>query len=118
MMKSTVVFRQWHRILTIYNRIFRRFGIRSQIIRIFKKNLEDISPFACFLACVILRFTSGATPADCIEVSMVAESFLIHISADVSASIGGGSGFEPTTVRATRSKHGAVYHSATLVRHK
>ena len=24
--------------------------------------------FACFLACVILRFTSGATPADCIEI--------------------------------------------------
>ena len=22
-------------------------------------------PFACFLACVILRFTSGATPAEC-----------------------------------------------------
>ena len=30
---------------------------------------------ACFLACVILRFTSGATPADSIEVSMVAEPF-------------------------------------------
>ena len=30
---------------------------------------------ACFLACVILRFTSGVTPADCIEVSMAAEPF-------------------------------------------
>ena len=45
-------------------------------------SLEDISPFRgatdgvqsqggsleCFLACVILKFTSGATPADCMEV--------------------------------------------------
>ena len=30
---------------------------------------------ACFLACVIIRFTSGVTPADCIEVSMAAEPF-------------------------------------------
>ena len=30
---------------------------------------------ACFLTCVILRFTSDATPADCIEVSMAAEPF-------------------------------------------
>ena len=27
----------------------------------------------CFLTCVILGFTSGATPAECIEVSMAAE---------------------------------------------
>ena len=65
-----------------------------------KKNLEDLSPFCgaidtpvldygdvcpgfqsqgrsltCFLTCVILRFTSGVTPADCIEVSMAAKSF-------------------------------------------
>ena len=64
------------------------------------KNFEDISPFrgatdntvldfwwycpqfqsqggslACFLTCVILRFTSAVTPADCIEVSMTAEPF-------------------------------------------
>ena len=32
-------------------------------------------PFVCFLACMILRFTSGAMPADCIEVSMAAEPF-------------------------------------------
>ena len=31
--------------------------------------------FACFLGCVILIFTSGVTPADCIEVSMAAEPF-------------------------------------------
>ena len=31
--------------------------------------------FACFLVCVILRFTSGATPADCTEVGMAAEPF-------------------------------------------
>ena len=30
---------------------------------------------ACFLACVILKFTSGMTPADCIEVSMAAKPF-------------------------------------------
>ena len=48
-----------------------------------------------------LRFTSGATPADCIEVSMAAEPFLIH--ADVSTSIDGGSGLEPMTVHAARS---------------
>ena len=28
---------------------------------------------ACFLACVILKFTSGVIPADCIEVSMAAD---------------------------------------------
>ena len=30
---------------------------------------------ACFLTCVILRFTSGVTPADCIEGNMAAEPF-------------------------------------------
>ena len=30
---------------------------------------------ACFLTWVILRFTSGATPTDCIGISMVAEPF-------------------------------------------
>ena len=30
---------------------------------------------ACFLTCVILRITSGVTPADCIEISMTAEIF-------------------------------------------
>ena len=47
-------------------------------------NSSDICPgfqsqggslFTCFLACVILRFTSGVTPADCIEVGMVVEPF-------------------------------------------
>ena len=33
------------------------------------------SLFKCFLACVILRFTFGVTPADCIEVSVAAKSF-------------------------------------------
>ena len=32
-------------------------------------------PFACFLTCVILRFTFCVTPADCIEVSMAAGPF-------------------------------------------
>ena len=35
----------------------------------------------CFLTCVILRFTSGVTPADFIEVSIAAK-LLIHILAD------------------------------------
>ena len=65
-----------------------------------KKNLWDISSFrgatvtpvgdvcpgfqsageslACFLACVILRFTSGMTPADCIEASMEPSLFNPH----------------------------------------
>ena len=34
-------------------------------------------PFVCFLTCVILRFTSGATPADCIWVLMFNVSFKI-----------------------------------------
>ena len=32
-------------------------------------------PLACFLAWVILRFTSGVTPADCIGVSLATEPF-------------------------------------------
>ena len=44
---------------------------------------------------------------------MAAEPFSIHILTDVSASIGGGSGLKPMTVRAARSKHGTVNHSAT-----
>ena len=35
-------------------------------------------PLACFLACVILRFTSGVTPADCTEVSIAASLFDPH----------------------------------------
>ena len=50
-----------------------------------------------FLTCVILRFTSGVTPADCTEVSMVAEPFE-PVLIEVSTSIGGGSGLEPTTL--------------------
>ena len=33
------------------------------------------SLFACFFACVILRFTSSVTPAGCVMVSMAAEPF-------------------------------------------
>ena len=50
------------------------------------------SLFACFLVCVILRFTFGVTPAHCIEVSMVAKPFSFHILTNVSASIVGGWG--------------------------
>ena len=53
----------------------------------------------CFLACVILRFTSGATPADCMEYD--SRAFLIHELTDVSASIGGGSGWYFSLTRCT-----------------
>ena len=62
---------------------------------------------------LILRFTSGVTPTDFLEVSMAAEPFLIQVLADKSTSIGGGLGLEPTTVRAAYSKHSAVSHSVT-----
>ena len=39
----------------------------------------SVDPFACFLACVILRFTSGATADDWIEVSMAAESCDLYL---------------------------------------
>ena len=73
----------------------------------------------CFLACVILRFTSGVTPADCVEVQHGSRNFSIHILTDLFASIGGGLGqirLKPMTVRAAHSKHGAVNHSATPTR--
>ena len=34
-----------------------------------------VGSLACFLTCGILRFTSGVTPADCIEASMAAKPF-------------------------------------------
>ena len=34
-----------------------------------------VDPFTCFLTWLILRFTSGATPAECIGVSMAAQPF-------------------------------------------
>ena len=76
---------------------------RVKLVRtpFFKQFLEDISPFveplkplfwisgdvcpgfksqagslACFLACMIPKYTSGATPADSMEVSMAAEYFM------------------------------------------
>ena len=55
------------------------------------------------------RFTSGVTPADCIEVSMAAKPFQ---STYMSTSIGGGLGLQPITVYATCSKHSTVNHSA------
>ena len=39
----------------------------------FKARVDAL--LVCFLTCVILKFTSGATPADYLEVSMAAESF-------------------------------------------
>ena len=43
-------------------------------------------------------------------------AFLIHLPADVSVNMGGGSGLEPMTVHAAHSKYGAVNHSATPAR--
>ena len=40
-------------------------------------------------------------------------AFSIRVLADVSTSIGGGSGLEPMTICAARSKHSAVNHSVT-----
>ena len=61
---------------------------------------------ACFLACVILKFTSGVTPADCIEVSMAAEAFWSMYLQACPQALVEGSGLEPTTVHAAHSKHG------------
>ena len=42
--------------------------------------------FACFLAYVILRFTSGATPAEWLYRDQNgSRAFLVHVPADVSA---------------------------------
>ena len=63
------------------------------------------------------RFTSGVTPAGCIDVaSMAAKPFLIHIPVDIFASFCDGSGLKLTTVCVACSKHDAVYHSPTPVR--
>ena len=47
--------------------------------------------FAYFLTYVILRFTPGATPADCTGVSMVTKPFQFTYFTGVPSSIGGGS---------------------------
>ena len=71
----------------------------------------------CFLTFVILRFTSGVTPADCIEVSMAAKPFWsTYLNTDMSVSIAGGSGLKSMMVHAACSKHDTVHHSATLAR--
>ena len=55
------------------------------------------------------------TPADCIEVSMVAKPFqsMLQACPQVLVEVCSRPGLEPMTVRAARSKHGAVNHSAT-----
>ena len=70
----------------------------------------------CFLACMILRFTSGVTPADCIEVSMVAEPFeYMHLQTYLQALVEvlARPGLKATIVHAAGSKHSTVNHSAT-----
>ena len=74
---------------------------------------------ACFLTCVIPTFTSGMTPADCIEVSKAARPFrstylqtCLQALVEVFARLG----LKPMTIRANRRKHGVVNHSATPTR--
>ena len=74
---------------------------------------------ACFLTCVVLRFTSGATPADCIEVSMAAKPFqttYLQMCPQALVEDWARPGLEPMTVHAAHSKHGTVNHSATPAR--
>ena len=72
--------------------------------------------FACFLACEIFRFTSGVTPADCIEVSMAAELFqstylqIMYPQALVEVWA------RARTQDCLCGEHSAVYHSATPAR--
>ena len=69
----------------------------------FKVTMDPL--LAYFLTCVILRFTSGATPADCIEVSMAGRPFqYIYLQ------IPCGEGLNPWPYMLY---HSAVYHSAT-----
>ena len=76
---------------------------------------------ACFLTCVIPRFTSGTTPADYIEVSMAAEPFRstnLHVCLQALVEVWARLGLEPTTIRAAPSKHGVVNNLATPARQK
>ena len=60
-------------------------------------------PLACFLTCGILRFTSGVTPADCIEVSMAAEPFrsrYLQMCPQALVEVRAGPGLEPMTAHA------------------
>ena len=56
------------------------------------------------LACILLRFTFGVTPAHLLAASLVAEQFLIHILACIQALVGIKSRIEHATAlqRATR----------------
>ena len=69
--------------------------------------------FACFLACVILRFIFGATPADCKEVSVAAKPFQsMHLQTCPQSLVGVWAGAQ--IFNHLCSKHSTVYHSATL----
>ena len=75
------------------------------------------SLFTCFLTCVILRFTSGMTPADCRD-HHGSRAFLTHVLTNVSASIGGGLGWGSSPCLAQTQdrlcdEHSTEYHSAT-----
>ena len=84
-------------------------------VLVFKQFLEDVSDvysgfqsqggsLMCFLACVILRFTSGADWWG----QHGSQAFLINILAGTSRRIGGGSGLEPATVCAASTALYAV----------
>ena len=80
-------------------------GFQSQVVSI----------FTCFLACVILRFTSGATTADCIEVSMANEPFWsMYLQMGSQALMEVWAGAQRTYNLC--SEHRAVHHSATPAR--
>ena len=54
---------------------------------------------ACFLACVILRFTSGTTLADCVEINIAVKPFqLTYLQIMCPQEL---VGFEPMTMCAT-----------------
>ena len=73
-----------------------------------------VDPFcACVLACMILRFTSGATPTDCVEVSMACDPFNLCTCKCIHNRWWR---FGVWTHNPLCGKHSAVYHSATPAR--
>ena len=91
------------------------FGLLVTFALGFKARVDFL--LAHFLAYVLfLRSTSGGTPFWLYRDQHGSRTFLMHIPADVSASIGGGLGLKTTTLRAAHSKQGAVNHLATPAR--
>ena len=74
----------------------------------FKTRVDPLLVY--FLVCVQLipQIHPGSTPAERSQHGN--RAILIHIPADMSAGIGGGSGLKPMTIHTSRSKYGAVRH--------